>query len=441
MIYNITNYGAVADGITNNSTAIQKAIDECTAAGGGVVLIPSGQYMSGTLRLKSNVELHLEMGAVLISSIREEDIINYTADFETNTNDSGWEGGCFLCAFHEKNITISGSGTIYGQGDKIFYDADNDNGYHECPKCVNGLRPRTTFFEDIENLRVTGITFKDAAFWTLHMAGCRRVMVDNIKILNDLRGPNNDGIDPDSCKDVVISNCIIESGDDAIVVKNTLEMGKKYGPCENVIIRGCVLHSQDSALKIGTETYDAIRNIVLTDCIVKDCSRGVGIWVRDGATIENIQVHNITGSTRRYADAFAEDGDPGWWGKGDPIFISNTPRYKDSSKKTGIIRNVTFRDIDMTCEAGILLRADKGCPIENIKLKDITLTMKKIGTLDSGIFDEQPSVRNKYPHEVPALYAHGIKGLKISGLEVSKQKPYLKGWSEQESIIEDCELL
>ena len=438
MIYNITDFGAIADGKTNNALAIQNAIDKCSDNSGGVVYIPSGEFLSGTLLLKSNVNLYLEQGAILKSSIDQNDIINYTKDFETNTNDSGWEGGCFLCAFHSENITISGDGTIYGQGDKVFSDTDADNGYNECPKDIKGLRPRTTFFEDIKNLTVKDVTFKDAAFWTLHMAGCKNVIVDRVKILNDPRGANNDGIDPDSCKDVVISNCIIESGDDAIVVKNTIEMGKKYGACENVLINNCILHSQDSALKIGTETHTGIKNVVLANCIVKECSRGIGIWVRYGATVENIRVHDIIGSTRRYADRFSVEGHQGWWGKGEPIFISNTPRYENSTGKTGIIRNVTFENVEMDCEAGIFMRCDAGCPIENIKLKDISLTMKKIGRLDSGMFDEQPSVRGKYEHEVPAIYANGINGLLIKDFEVTKKEPYLKGWSDKEKIIKNC---
>lgn len=436
-MYNITDFGAVSDGITNNSGAIQEAIDVCTANGGGTVFIPPGRFLSGTLRLKSNVNLYLEQGAVLISSIKEEDIINYTKDFETNTKDSGWEGGCFLCAFHEENITISGDGTIYGQGDKIFFENNADGGYFECPKGIMGLRPRTTFFEDIKNLTVKGITFKDAAFWTLHMAGCRNVVIDGIRILNDVRGANNDGIDPDSCKDVVISDCIIESGDDAVVVKNTLSMGKKYGACENIIIRGCILHSQDSALKFGTETYKAIRNVIVSDCIVNECSRGIGIWVRDGAVIENIRIHNITGSVRRYADCFTVPHSPGWWGKGEPVFISNTHRRNESGN-TGVIRNVSFKDIDMDCEAGVFIRGDEGCAIENIRLENINLTMKKLGRLDSGMFDEQPSIRGKYKHEVPSLYANGADGLKISGFCVKKEKPHLKGWSDKLSIITNC---
>lgn len=119
-----------------------------------------------------------------------------------------------------------------------------------------------------------------------------------ILILNDDRGANNDGIDPDCCQDVVISNCIVRTGDDAIVVKSTGPMSRRYGASENVVITGCVLHSRDSALKIGTETHGVIRHVTLSDCVIDDCSRAVGVWVRDGGTVEDIHVHHLTGCTR-----------------------------------------------------------------------------------------------------------------------------------------------
>src|SRR5699024_1164347 len=148
------------------------------------------------------------------------------------------------------------------------------------------FRPRMLLLEDVEDLTIRDVTLKDAAFWTLHMAGCRRVRIEGIRILSDDRGANNDGIDPDCCQDVVIRDCIVRPGDDAIVVKPTGPMARRYGPSQNITISGCVLHSRDSALKIGTETHGVIRNIVLADCIVDDCSRAVGIWVRDGGTVE-----------------------------------------------------------------------------------------------------------------------------------------------------------
>ena len=193
MDYNILDYGAVGDGVKKCTEAIQAAVDACSKRGGRVV-VPVGKYLSGGIRLRSDVELHLENGAELISTLEKEDMIDFASEFEGEGMD-GMDGGCFLFARHEKNIIISGYGKIDGRGREVYYDGDVDNGFHECPLFVKGFRPRTTYLEDVENLTVRDITFYDAAFWTLHMAGCRNVMVDGIRILNDDRGPNNDEVE------------------------------------------------------------------------------------------------------------------------------------------------------------------------------------------------------------------------------------------------------
>ena len=136
---------------------------------------------------------------MLISSLNPADITPFPQGGDgTDPDDTadGWEGGFFLGASHAKNVTISGMGTIYGQGDKVFLDKNVDNGFHECPKFCEAFRPRMMLFEAVENFTVRDVTLQDAAFWTLHMAGCRHVRIQNIMILNDDRGANNDGIDP-----------------------------------------------------------------------------------------------------------------------------------------------------------------------------------------------------------------------------------------------------
>lgn len=430
--YNIMDYGAVSDGVTNNARAIQAAVDECTQAGGGRVTIPAGQYMSGSIQLKSNVDLHLEMGAVLISSLKEEDINDFLTRVEDDNRTTGWEGGCFLGALHAENISLSGEGTIYGQGDKVFYDDGADGGFAESPMCVARFRPRMILFEDVRNLSVKDITLKDAAFWTLHMAGCSHVRINNIRILNDVRGANNDGIDPDSCQDVVISNCIVESGDDAIVVKSTKPMAARYGACENIVITGCVLHSHDSALKVGTETHGVIRNISFGDCIIRDCSRAVGIWVRDGGAIEDIHVHHLTGAVRRYADAPRRR----WWGKGEPVFISATWRNEEK-KFPGIIRRLSFDHIYLKSESCIFLGGEEVCPIEDVSMDHVRITMTRQGTQSQIPFDEQPSLYNVYEHSIPRLYARHVKGLCIENTVIRQEGTPFPMWT-QEVQLENC---
>ena len=365
MNYLITDFGAEGDGKALNTAAIQKAIDCCAADGGGRVIIPAGKFLSGTICLKSNVELHLESGAELISSLDPADMPDLMGGFEDDNRDTGWEGGCFLLARHAENVTISGAGRIDGRGREVFYEDDADGGSHESPLKVRGYRPRMSFLEDVRNLTIRGVTFYDAAFWTLHMAGCRNVLIDGIRIENNERGPNNDGIDPDSCQNVIIRGCIIACADDAIVVKTTAPMTKKYGPCENILISNCILRSHSSALKIGTETWGDIHHVTMSDCVLDRCTRGIGIWSRDGGRIHDIMIHHITGST---------------------------------------IESITMDDLHITCEGAIMLAGETDSPIRDVSIRDSSFTWKRQGSLPPDCLDEQPSKRGVYPYAVPTVY-------------------------------------
>ena len=290
--------------------------------------------------------------------------------------------------------------------------------------------------EDITDLTIRDVTLRDAAFWTLHMAGCRRVRIRDIRILNDDRGANNDGIDPDCCQDVIISGCLIHTGDDAIVVKATGPMTRRYGPCCNVTITNCVLHSRDSALKIGTETCGDIRNITFGDCLVKDCSRAVGIWVRDGGTVENIQVHHLVGAVRRYADRYSVPGAPGWWGKGEPVFVSATPR-KGKTGPAGVIRRVSFDHLYLTSESCAFAAGEPDSEIQDLRISEMHLTLQHHGTQPGGLFDEQPSARHIYPHAIPALYARCVDGLTVKDSTV-RLVGENEAWDGSVAELEHC---
>ena len=411
MICDITDYGAVGDGKTVNTKAIQEAIDICSSAGGGRVNIPSGRFLSGTIILKSNIELHLDFGAELISSLDKDDMIDFMKDFDDDNADTGWEGGCFLLARNAENITISGEGKIDGRGREVFYEDSDDGGYHESPLKVRGFRPRMSFLENIKNLTVKDVTFYDAAFWTLHMAGCRDVLIENIRIDNNDRGPNNDGIDPDCCRNVIIRGCRIACSDDCIVIKTTAPMAKKYGSCENIVITGCILYSHSSALKIGTETWGDIRNITMSDCIIYDSTRGIGVWSRDGGRVSDIMIHHIQGNTKRYRDRIRQDAEvTRWWGKGDSIFLSAT-RRAGVDRLPAPIENVFFDHINMTCEGTIMIAGEDYSPIRNVTIRDSKLVWKKQGTTVPDCLDEQPSERGIYKHDTPCIYLRSAENV------------------------------
>ena len=218
--YWITEYGAVADGVTNCAAAIQAAVDAAAQAGGGPghgaggavsqrqrdAALPCG---AASVQRRGAAVQPAARGHPPVPPCRRDDAMD------------GWNGGFFLGACGGQDITISGSGVIDGQGRRVFFDRNEDNGFGECPKAAAAFRPRMILLEDITDLTIRDVTLRDAAFWTLHMAGCRRVRIRDIRILNDDRGANNDGIDPDCCQDVIISGCLIHTGDDAIVVKAT----------------------------------------------------------------------------------------------------------------------------------------------------------------------------------------------------------------------------
>ncbi|WP_051192248.1 glycoside hydrolase family 28 protein [Butyrivibrio sp. VCB2001] len=412
MICNILDYGAVSDGATKCTQAIQRAIDDCSKSGGRVV-IPSGRFLSGTLCLKSNVELHLEHGAVLLASLDEADTTDYFRESGSDNEVDGWEGGCFLFALHEKNIAITGTGVIDGQGRKVFFDDDPDHAEEGSPLAVTGFRPRMSYLEDVEGLVVKNVTFKDSAFWTLHMAGCRNVRIENIVIENNKRGPNTDGIDPDCCRDVIIRGCRITSGDDSVVIKSTTPMYKKYGDCCNIVVSDCILSSNCSAIKIGTETHGDIHDVLISNCIVRDCIRGIGIWSRDGGDIYNIRIHHIQGNTRNFADSrVRKTGVFSWWGNGEPIAITATMR-ENTDRIPGRVHDISMEQIYLSCEGPVMMLGEEYSPIERVTVTESEFLLPDPDENREREIDERPSVRGRYHKAAGPTYLRCTKDVTI----------------------------
>lgn len=412
MVYNILDFGAVPDGETRSTKAIQRAIDKCTKTG-GTVLIPAGAFLSGTLRLRSDVELHLEHGSRLISCLDEEDMIDYFKEDSDDNEVDGWEGGSFLFALHEKNIAITGTGVIDGQGRKVFFDDDPEHAFEGSPLAVTGFRPRMSYLEDVENLTVSDVTFYDSAFWTLHMAGCRKVRINNIVIENNKRGPNTDGIDPDCCQDVIIRGCRIVSGDDSVVIKSTTPMYKRYGDCRDIIVSDCILSSNCSGIKIGTETYGDIHDIIVTDCILRDCIRGIGIWSRDGGEIYNIRISGIQGNTRNFLDSRVRTtGVWNWWGEGEPIAITATKR-EGTDRIPGRVHDITMEQMYITCEGPVMMLGEEYSPIENVTITESEFVFKNQSGKKEVVVDERPSGRGRYTEKTGTVHSRCTKNLTI----------------------------
>ena len=201
-IYNVVDYGAVGNKIVDDAKAIQQAIDECSANGGGTVLLPANHtFMSGPLCLKSNVDLHLEATAVLLAN-PDEGIYKLSA-FGENRG----EGMMWIYANGADNISITGKGTIHGNG-IAFMGKELDDSYELKPVTTFDPRPHVLTLTDVKNLTIRDITIRDGAYWTVHLIGCDGAVIDGISLLNNLKIRNGDGIDLDHSRNVRISNCL-----------------------------------------------------------------------------------------------------------------------------------------------------------------------------------------------------------------------------------------
>lgn len=377
--FNILNYGAIGDGKTNDAPAIQKAIDACALAGGGRVLVPSGKtYISGSIILKSNVDFHIEIGACLKASGNAEDYpdLGYKGSLTGSMGCTMDNPHALIYAIGEANITISGKGTIDGNAEAFM---DIITQYH-----ISGIkfpRPKLIFLGNCKHINVHDITLFNASTWVLHPAACEDVNISGIRIICKLNMANSDGIDPDHCKNVRITNCYIETADDCIVLKNTKEL-EHFGPTENVVISGCTLVSTSCAVKIGTETENDFKNILVDSCIISRSNRGLGIQLRGKGNVENVRFTNIIIETRRFYDR--------WWGKAEPIYVTAMNRYEDT--KVGKIKNVYFGNITCKGENGVYISGQEGNAVEEVVLDNVRVEIEKWTKWDGGIYDRRPSL-------------------------------------------------
>ena len=407
MEFNVMSFGAIGNGIASDTQAIQAAIDACRQNGGGRVVFPAGHtFRSGALILCSNLELHLSMGAMLKGS---DDLADYQL-FDTgsdvplqrdvpsyvNCEYTGAPTHYFLYAKDCENIAITGHGTIDGN-EEIFYGEVTK--WH-----IEGLfypRAPLLFLENVEHLTIRDVTLQRSAFWTVHLVGCRDVLISGIRILNNLRMANCDGIDPDHCQNVRIDGCHIECADDCIVLKNTAA-AMQYGPCESIVVTNCTLTSTSAAIKFGSESEDVFRNILITNCVISRSNRGISLQLRDQGHIENVLFQNLSISTRLFRQCF--------WGQAEPIAITVLKRKQET--QVGTVRNIRFSNIFCDCENGILLYGEQPGLIDNIHFEGVQLHLQCKTGHPMGIHDLRPNT-NLDTTDAGLAHVHGHNATNI----------------------------
>ncbi len=282
---NVQQFGARGNGTTNNTASIQRAIDKVSELGGGTVLFPAGTYRTGAVTLKSNVTLFLESGAVLLGSRSLADYPVILSRWEGKTRETFAPliGGDAL-----ENVSIVGRGTIDGQGEVFWQAFKNQELEYPRPRCISFLNCRNVYIE--------GITVCNSPSWTIHPIFCEGVVIRGVTILNPPDSPNTDGINPDSCRVVRISDCHISVGDDCITLKAGIEEESEelWKSCEDITITNCVMEKGHGGIVLGSETSGRIRNVVVSNCIFRGTDRGIRLKTRRGrgGGIDTIRVSN-----------------------------------------------------------------------------------------------------------------------------------------------------
>lgn len=400
--FDVRAFGARGDRQTNDAKAIQEAVDACHRAGGGTVSVPPGDYLSGMIRLRSRVTLRLENGATLWASPRAEDYVQ--SDHVGHVVKVIYY---LIVADDQEHLALEGDGLVRGAGqaDLLRRRGNKD--------VMPPFQIGTVFFQRCRNVSVRNLKFRDSACWTLHFYRCREVFVQGVSIVNNYFRTVTDGIDPDSCQNVHISNCHISTGDDCICLKT-----RGPYPCRDVVVSNCTLESNSTALKLGTESEAGFSDVRVSNCTIRNSSVGVGIYLKDGATAERISFSNLSIRTLDNPDQVTDACRNASY----PIFVDIERRQPGSP--VGAVRDLSFRDIQIHSDNGILLQGMAESPLENVAIENISLRVdrgfdyaqrRKRG---GGKANAQDDRLTRYAREESYLTIAHARGLSVDGIRL-----------------------
>lgn len=423
--YRCSQFGIVNDSTKVQTQKFQTALDRISSAGGGVLVLPTGTYTSGSIRLRDNVELRLEKNSRLLCSANPQDL-----------NLRG-----FILSDYTKNVRITGEGTIDGHGLEVSLALDS---LHHTGKLVDknyyternrpNTRPKLLDLAGVQGLKIEGVTLRSSASWGLVITLCKNVTISNVNVDNRAYW-NNDGIDLVDCQNVLIEGCRISAVDDGIVLKSAKTQSVNPGNVD-ITIRNCDICSGANALKFGTESFEGFRNIRVSNLTIHDTFlSAIAIETVDGGTIDGVVVDGVNATNT-----------------GNPLFI----RLGNRRGKAGQLRNVTIRNL--TCQVPAT-RPDlqfairnpepnvihnpypcviAGIPsahIKNITLENITLTFpggasKAMGYIPDFRIKNIAEKENAYPEhnmfgELPAwaFFLRHVDGVKFDNVKVKATQP------------------
>ncbi len=383
--FSIADFGAVPGNQKKTTQAIAYAIDKAHKIGGGIVIIPEGEWFTGKIHLKSNVDLHLSKGAVLVFSGNPED---YLPPVPTT-----WEGmECYnysplIYAYQCKNIAITGEGELKAEMEvwekwyarprahmeslKRLYNLASYGRPVEERQMVNDsshLRPQFIQFNRCENILLEGISIVNSPFWTIHPYLSNNVVIRNVKVW--AHGHNNDGIDPDMSRNVLIENCLLDQGDDAIAIKSgrNQDAWRLHTPAKNIVIRNCIVKNGHQLVAIGSELSGGIENVFVDSCIVVDGAKlnhllFIKTNERRGGFVNNIYMRNIT----------AGKIDRGILGIETDVLYQWRDLVPTIERRLTPIKNIYLENISATYVTFISnIIGQSELPVENVFLKNVT---------------------------------------------------------------------
>src|SRR5580658_9991319 len=417
-VFDVKDYGATGRKSDDARPALQKAIDACGKAGGGRVYVPPGEYTSGQLHLRSGVRLYLEAGATIFATLdsRQYDDAKKAA---------------LIYGEDLHDIALEGAGTLDGQSAyewhlndmTDYYILNNQRQMEATGKPLlrsfprghpnETVYPRMVLLLRCVDVRIAGLKFLRSRSWTINPYACKHLTIDGVYIYSSQKEAVwADGIDPDGCQDVRISNSTVETGDDALVFYSTDIWGPVL-PTENVTVTNCRLSSSSSAIKFCDGNMKAVRHVTISNVVITNSNRGLAFMVFDGGIVEDVVISNVSIETRRF-DWF-------WWGDGDPIHfnikrrseVDGTPRANEPA--AGIIRNVTIENVIAHGQWTSAIQGHPDSWLEWIRLSNARLFVSH--GADAPYEGTQATVTLKYARDV-----------EMKDVEIHWEEPHAATW-------------